>query len=150
MKTMHGLSNMCHVKVSTNMNIVKAIILVWNILELMLFLHHDARSLPKRQGPINTWRCGQVAMLNRWLLQILLCSILPWIHVTNIWVKFSFAMIYLHNNWTFTLMGRSSVARTHLRFPYNSHVVRYLQSAFSHNAGKLVRYRNLTLEKIGP
>jgi hypothetical protein len=55
MKMMHGLSNMCHVKVSTNMNIVKAVILVWDILELMLFLHHDARSLPERQGPIKTW-----------------------------------------------------------------------------------------------
>jgi hypothetical protein len=37
------------------MNIVKAVILVWDILELMLFLHHDARSLPERQGPIKTW-----------------------------------------------------------------------------------------------
>jgi hypothetical protein len=29
------------------------VLLFWDILELMSFLHHDARSLPNRQGPIN-------------------------------------------------------------------------------------------------
>jgi hypothetical protein len=38
---------MCNVKAFNNMNSVEAIILVWDILELMLFLHHNARSLPK-------------------------------------------------------------------------------------------------------
>jgi hypothetical protein len=37
---------------------VKVVILVYDILELMLFLYHDARSLCKRQrqGPINKFR----------------------------------------------------------------------------------------------
>jgi hypothetical protein len=33
------------VKASTNMSNVKAVMLVWDILELMSFLHQDARSL---------------------------------------------------------------------------------------------------------
>jgi hypothetical protein len=38
---------------SINMRNVKAVILVLNILKLMKFLHHNARSLLKRYGPIN-------------------------------------------------------------------------------------------------
>ena len=41
---------MCNIKPSTNMNNGKDIILVWDILELILILHHDARSLSITQG----------------------------------------------------------------------------------------------------
>jgi hypothetical protein len=46
--TMCGSSNMYSVKVSTNMSSAKVVILVLDFLELMLFLHHDARILSKR------------------------------------------------------------------------------------------------------
>jgi hypothetical protein len=39
-------NNMCNVKASTSS--VRAVILV---LDLMLFLQHDAKSLPKKAGP---------------------------------------------------------------------------------------------------
>jgi hypothetical protein len=38
----------CNIKVPINMSSVKAI---GDIMEVMLLLHHNARSLPKRQGP---------------------------------------------------------------------------------------------------
>jgi hypothetical protein len=46
-------NTMCKVEASTNMSGVKVVILIWDILELMLFLHHNARSLFKKQGPTN-------------------------------------------------------------------------------------------------
>jgi hypothetical protein len=51
MNTMCGSNNMCYVKASTNISNVKVVILVEDILELMLFLHHNAR--PERQSPTN-------------------------------------------------------------------------------------------------
>jgi hypothetical protein len=65
MNTMLGVRNMCNVKASTNMSIIKVVIFVWNVLEVMLFLHHDARSLLKMQGPIYTGRLGRGVTLNR-------------------------------------------------------------------------------------
>jgi hypothetical protein len=50
MNTMCRFSNMCNIRAPTNINNVKDVILVWSILELMLFLHHDVRSLSKKQG----------------------------------------------------------------------------------------------------
>jgi hypothetical protein len=40
-----GSSNMYNIKGSTKMSNAKVVILVWDILELMSFSHHDARSL---------------------------------------------------------------------------------------------------------
>jgi hypothetical protein len=39
---------MCNVKVFTNMSNAKVVILVWNTLELISFLHHDVGPLLKR------------------------------------------------------------------------------------------------------
>jgi hypothetical protein len=52
MNTICEYNNMCNVKISININNVKAVILVGDILKLISFLHHDARSLPRRHGPI--------------------------------------------------------------------------------------------------
>jgi hypothetical protein len=35
------------------MNNVKMVVLIWDISELMSSLYHDARSMSKKQGPIN-------------------------------------------------------------------------------------------------
>jgi hypothetical protein len=53
MNAMCESNTMCKVEASTNMSGVKVVILIWDILELMLFLHHNARSLFKKQGPTN-------------------------------------------------------------------------------------------------
>jgi hypothetical protein len=52
MNTTLQSSNMYSVKVFINMGSVEAVILVWDIMELMSFLHHNSRSLHKRQSPI--------------------------------------------------------------------------------------------------
>jgi hypothetical protein len=47
----YRFNNMCNEITSINLRNVKTIIVIWDLLELMLFLHHDARSLPKKKGP---------------------------------------------------------------------------------------------------
>jgi hypothetical protein len=44
-------NNMCNVKASTNVSSVKSIILVWDILELTSFLHHDCKVFASKAGP---------------------------------------------------------------------------------------------------
>jgi hypothetical protein len=52
MSAMYRSNIMRNIKPSTNMNNGKDVILVWDILELILILYHDARSLSIRQGQI--------------------------------------------------------------------------------------------------
>ena len=66
MNSMCGYRNMCNVKTSTNMSSMKAVFLVWDILELISLLHHNAMSRPKKPEPnkVSWWCCCAILLIH--------------------------------------------------------------------------------------